>query len=126
LAYQISVFLVCLSLPLAIVRSSALRQQRPATILLVTVRSENIKCESDLIADLAEQGALPQDVVEERRHAIWILCRATTSSTRCGAIRLLPFKWKFVTAARHRSKQFAPPSDLATPLGRALAPVGPL
>jgi hypothetical protein len=54
-------------------------------------------------------------IVEVPRHPIWIPCRATTSSTRCGVIWLQPFKWKSVTAARHRSKSFG--SDEAKPTG---------
>jgi len=58
---------------------------------------------------------LPQNVVEAPRYPIRIPCRATTSSTRCGVIWLQPFKWKSVTAARHRSKSFG--SDEAKPTG---------
>jgi hypothetical protein len=68
-----------------------------------------------MIADLVEQDALPQNVVEVPRHQIWIPCRATTSSTRCGVIWLQPFKWKSVTAERQRSKSFG--SDETKPTG---------
>jgi hypothetical protein len=54
-------------------------------------------------------------VVEVPRHPILIPCRATTSSTRRGVIWLQPFKWKSVTAARHRSKSFG--SGEAKPTG---------